>query len=64
MISAVAAIMSDLEHLGLLDDAEVLSRDEDGAGSVCTGCQMRRFGYAGLADRFEFAIGVSRQRAA
>jgi hypothetical protein len=59
VISAVAAIMSDLEHLGLLDDAEVLGRDEDGTRAVCPGCQMRRFGYTGLADRFEFAISVT-----
>jgi hypothetical protein len=64
IIAASAALMRDLERLGFLGDAEVLSRGEDGAGSVCCSCQMRRLGYTGLANRLEFAIDVTSQGAA
>jgi hypothetical protein len=62
VIAAAAALMSDLEVLGVLDDeAEDLGRGEDDARLVCSTCQMRRLGYGGLADRLEFAVGVSGQ---
>ena len=57
VIAAGDALMSDLEILGALDDAEVLDRD-DGA-AVCATCQMRRLGYTAMADRFEFAHRVA-----
>jgi hypothetical protein len=60
VISAAAAVMSDLEQRGALGDAEILRRDQDGTGSVCSVCELRRLGYAGLADRLEFVIGVTR----
>lgn len=61
VIAEANALMSDLEDIGLLDDAEDLGLGEDGARVVCSTCELRRLGYGGLADRLEFAIGVSRQ---
>lgn len=61
VISAAAALMTDLERSGALDDAEILRRDQDGTGSVCITCELRRLGYPGLADRLEFAYGVTRR---
>jgi hypothetical protein len=55
VIAAGAAFMVDAEHLGALDDAEVLSTGQDDAPAVCTPCEMRRLGFGGLADRLEFA---------
>ena len=57
VLAAATALMGDLETLGALDDAEVVAEDDD-ARRVCVGCELRRHGYDGLADRFEFAIGV------
>lgn len=61
VIAAAAALMSDLEVLGVLADAEDARGGQDGDRLVCSTCQMRRFGYGALADRVEFAIDVSRQ---
>lgn len=58
VIAAAVALMTDLEQLGRLDDAEVIRRGEDGTQSVCSSCQMRRMGYGALAARFEFALDV------
>ncbi len=57
VIAAGAAFMADAEHLGALDDAEVLGQDD--APAVCTPCSMRRLGFGGLADRLEFALNVA-----
>jgi hypothetical protein len=58
ILAAAVALMTDLERLGRLDDAEVVQTGEDGGKSVCSTCSMRRMGYADLATRTEFAIGV------
>ena len=61
VIAEANALMSDLEDCALLDDAEVLGRGEDGAGLVCSVCELRRLGYGGLADRLALALGVHTQ---
>ena len=55
VIAAGAAFMADAEHLGALDDAEVLGTGPDDVPAVCSPCEMRRLGFGGLADRLELA---------
>ena len=58
VIAAAAALMGDLEQLGRLDDAEVITRTEDGGVMICQSCAMRAMGWHALAARFEFAVDV------
>ena len=52
--AAVDALLDDLEVTGKLD----VEYDADGRAMVCIGCLLHGQELHGLADRWEFAMGV------